>query len=353
MNALHEIQKHVANDLCVARHKYFSGMEEFLYTGSNPKRGGRFEETRYRVPSLDFFDGYLLAGNAGGERPSDYARSVHYHNLILQAEGVKGVACGFDVEPSMGADRRPAAEQPDFCNFMDAVLRHSRSFLLLHVTDPFKTHAYRYASERGIEMTYNARISGVVNPFLFDGNGAVYADNVDGYAMMQAIEEKKPVKGSRILLIGAGGSASSIALEAVTRSCGQLVIANRTPEKAEELRRRLMPSNSRSRILAGGVNMLHEHLGDADILISAITENPYVDENIAKIVPRGALFADVNYGSAAAVAAIGQKTGHNSIDGGPMVYYGVRRAAEMAFEKKLGRKLRESAIAAVKREAPG
>jgi len=86
-------------------------------------------------------------------------------------------------------------------------------------------------------------------------------------------------------------------------------------------------------------------------LISAITENPYIDETFAGSVPKHALFVDVNYGERAVVAANGRKTGHNSIDGTPMVYYGVERAAQLSFERKVGQKIKKENFDFLKKEA--
>src|SRR3989338_197050 len=361
MKTLDEIQQLVVNDLKVFRHGYFSGMESFFYRGSSPKRGGNFEETRYRVPSLSFFDGFQLAGNVGGERPSDYARSLHLHNVALQKERVRAVAFGFDIEPLTDTNGRPSETQPNFKRFMDTVVRYANDFLLLHVTDPYKTHAYRYVTEKHIDMSESARISGAVNPFLFGKDGTVYADNVDGYALLEAVEEKRPVVGANILLIGAGGTASSIALEALNRGVGRLVVLNRTEERAHELGRQLKvhyPRLSEEQLTTGGgekqmSKSLEEYAPDADIVISAATTNPYFTHELAGVIPRRVLFADTNYGDAATTARIARETGHMSIDGGPMVYFGVERAARVAFERKLGRKLQESTLAAVKKEAFG
>lgn len=351
MNALHELQRLVTNDLRMFRYNYFPGRTaEIMHSGFNHKRGGKFEEIRYRLDSLDFFDGYMIIGNVGGEKPSDYAKSVHYHNLIMQGEGVKGIAYGFDVEPVFGEDGRPAASQHNFSAFMDAVMRNSKQFLLLHVTDPYKISAYNYCSTRGIEMTESARISGVVNPFIF-GKGAVYADNVDGYALMQAIENKRQVKGSRVLIIGAGGVGSSIALEAASRLADEIVILNRTEQRAHELAKRLASYVSSTKIVPDRIDVLEKYAPDTGILISAITENPYVTEEIARFFPPETLFADVNYGNSAAVATAGIATSHDAMDGVPMVYYGVERAARLAFRKKLEREIDAFTLEKVKHEA--
>lgn len=353
MNALDKLQKLVSNDLKTFRFNYFPNSESFLYNGFNHKRGGNFEEKRYKFSSLDCFNDFIFAGNIGGEKPSDYAKSVHLYNLLFQKEGIKCFAHGFDVNPVFGTDNRPTKDQCNFENFLDEVVKNSMQFLLLHVTDPYKLNAYEYALKNNISMSESARISGVVNPFLFDKKGKLYSENVDGYALMEAIENKMKVDGKTILLIGAGGAASSIALEAVNRlGDGKIIIANRTQERAHELSEKLKSYKNLNddKIISGGVELISQNK-NIDVIISAITENPYITESIANSIPKNTLFVDINYGDRAVVASIGKRTGHDAIDGTPMVYYGVKRTAELAFEKKLGKHIKESTFDFIKKEA--
>lgn len=338
MAVIEELQKHVTNQLNVTRFKYLPNSEPFAYKGVNPKRGGAFEETRYRVP-LDAFAGMRFAGNVGGEKPSDYARSVHFHNLILQAEKVNGVAFGFDVDP---------ASPGNFEHFLDTVMQNAGQFLLLHVTDPYKARAFDYAVKQGIPVAESAKISGVVNPFVF-GKG-VLAENVDGYAMLQGIESYRSVRDSNILLIGAGGGASSIALEAVNRlGKGRLVILNRTAEKAHDLGKKLR-EYKQADIVTGGIDLLAQYVPQSDVIISAVTENPYVTPEVVGASRKDAFFADINYGAGARMAVLAKMQGRTAIDGGPMVYYGVERAAKLAFERA-GLVLHDSTLESVKKEA--
>ncbi len=353
MNALNSLQKLVLNDLSSFRYNYFPGQtESFPYKGFNLKRSGNFEETRYKVKSLDFFDSFLFAGNVGGEKPSDYAKSVHLHNLLKQREKVKAIAHGFDVEAVLDSDKRPSKDQPKFVRFLEEVVRNAAQFLLLHVTDPFKAVAYEFALRNHIPMSESAKISGVVNPFLFDPNGNVYGENVDGYACMESVRDWRTIEGSKILLIGAGGAASSIALEAANRiKDGKLIILNRTEERAHQLAEKLRSYEiTKGEIISGSISLLNDFT-DVDIVVSAITQNPYVTSSFADSVPETALFVDINYGEKASVAAIGRKTRHDSIDGTPMVYYGVERAAQLAFEKKLGKKINQETFDLLKKEA--
>ncbi len=352
MTTVSELQRCVTNDLRIFRHPYFDGMEDFDYETDNPKVG-HIKEQRYKIHDAGFFRSYLFAGNVGGERPSDYARSVHYHNFILQAEGVKAVAFGFDVEPKLTDGRPDPLYQPKLEQFLDTVLKNRGDFLLLHITDPYKAHAYMFAQNREhIAITKSAAISQVVNPFLFDNEGNIYADNVDGHALAESIKLKRNIEGSKIVLIGAGGTASSVATEMAQRiKDGKLIILNRTEKKAHDLAARLQAHYplTEKQIHAGGLDDLSKYAADADILISAISEN-VVTEPVACGISSETLFVETNYGPAARFSTLGKQTGHEAVDGSGMVYFGVERAAQQAFQLKLRKKLNGSTLQALKKE---
>lgn len=99
----------------------------------------------------------------------------------------------------------------------------------LSVTMPLKEVIIPYLD--GIDP--QAQEIGAVNTLLLkDSRWVGY--NTDGIGALNAVEQVVPVKGKKIVLLGAGGSAKAIAYEACQR--GALVtIVNRHKERAEEL----------------------------------------------------------------------------------------------------------------------
>ena len=61
-----------------------------------------------------------------------------------------------------------------------------------------------------------------------------YGWNTDGPGALDALEKRGKVEGKKIVLLGAGGAAWGIALEAKKRGA-QVVIVNRTLERAQAL----------------------------------------------------------------------------------------------------------------------
>jgi shikimate dehydrogenase len=103
-----------------------------------------------------------------------------------------------------------------------------------NVTVPFKLEAYALATA----LTERAKAAGAVNTLKFEGD-AILGDNTDGVGLVTDIVRNAgvPVAGKKILLLGAGGASRGVILPLLEQRPQQLVVANRTVSKAEELAR--------------------------------------------------------------------------------------------------------------------
>jgi shikimate dehydrogenase len=102
----------------------------------------------------------------------------------------------------------------------------------MNVTAPFKLEAFAYATH----LSESAKLAGAVNALKFEGK-EVHAQNFDGVGLVNDIERnhKTPMKGKRVLLLGAGGAVRGALLPFARSEPALLVVANRTVAKAEEL----------------------------------------------------------------------------------------------------------------------
>ena len=77
-----------------------------------------------------------------------------------------------------------------------------------NVTVPFKFEA---ASLPGVALTERAQQAGAANTLRFDGD-RIFADNTDGIGLVNDITVNAgvPMKGARVLLVGAGGAAFGV-----------------------------------------------------------------------------------------------------------------------------------------------
>ncbi len=101
-----------------------------------------------------------------------------------------------------------------------------------NVTIPFKEQAFRLATR----LSPRAKAAGAVNTLSFEGQD-IFGDNTDGAGIVRDISFNlgRRIAGQRILLLGAGGAARGAILPLLQEHPAQLIIANRTAEKARML----------------------------------------------------------------------------------------------------------------------
>jgi shikimate dehydrogenase len=102
-----------------------------------------------------------------------------------------------------------------------------------NVTVPFKFEAFGMAAQR----TPRAELAQAANTLRFDAEGGWLADNTDGIGLVRDITLNAgvPLKGQRVLLLGAGGASAGV-LGPLIESCpAEIVVANRTQAKAQAL----------------------------------------------------------------------------------------------------------------------
>lgn len=101
-----------------------------------------------------------------------------------------------------------------------------------NVTVPFKLDAFRFANQ----LSPRAQAAGAANTLRFEA-GEIFGDNTDGVGLVRDIRDNAGVsiRGQRVLLLGAGGAARGVIQPLLAEAPAELVIANRTPERAQAL----------------------------------------------------------------------------------------------------------------------
>lgn len=158
-------------------------------------------------------DQYVVIGN-----PIAHSKSPQIHAMFAQQTG-----------QSMGYEKCLAP--------LDGFAATVHSFMAAggrgaNVTVPFKLEAYALANS----LSARAAAAGAVNTFKFHA-GQVYGDNTDGSGLVRDIQTHAGFKiaGSRVLLLGAGGAAQGSVLPLLDALPAQLIIANRSLDRAEAL----------------------------------------------------------------------------------------------------------------------
>jgi shikimate dehydrogenase len=101
----------------------------------------------------------------------------------------------------------------------------------MNVTIPFKLDAQEFADV----LTARAQLAGAVNTLRIE-NGKIFGDNTDGAGLVRDLSAQGiKIHGVRILLLGAGGAARGVLGPLLEQSPKELIIANRSSPKADEL----------------------------------------------------------------------------------------------------------------------
>ena len=166
-----------------------------------------------------------------------------------------------------------------------------------NVTVPFKGEAFALAAQ----ASERARRAGAANTLRFD-NGGWFADNTDGVGLVRDIGRNAGVAiaGRRLLLVGAGGAAAGVLGALLEERPAALVLANRTPAKAQ----RLLEAHA-ALAAERGVVLRTAPLDDCgsghDIVINATTSSLHAAAPpvAAAVLRPGTLALDLMYGPAA------------------------------------------------------
>ena len=103
----------------------------------------------------------------------------------------------------------------------------------LNVTVPFKEQAWELADQ----LSEQAAAAAAVNTLTPLGDGRIRGDNTDGVGLVTDLgcNHKFNFSGARVLLLGAGGASRGVLGPLLEQGLAQLVIANRTADKARAL----------------------------------------------------------------------------------------------------------------------
>ena len=166
-----------------------------------------------------------------------------------------------------------------------------------NVTVPFKGEAFAAC----VRTTERARRAEAVNTISFDADGWL-GDNTDGAGLVRDIEHNAgvPLRGKRVLLLGAGGGAAGALDALLAARPAVLVVANRTVPKAQALVARLAASAARLDV-ALSVASLEAPGAGFDVLVNATAASlqAEVPPLPAGTLRAGALALDMMYGAAA------------------------------------------------------
>jgi len=214
-------------------------------------------------------DRYAVIGNpvAHSKSPlihAEFARrtgqSIEYERLLAPLDGFSETVARFRAEGGRGAN----------------------------VTLPFKQEAFALSDR----LSARARRAAAVNTLRFDADG-IFGDNTDGAGLVADLERNLgfALEGRRVLLVGAGGAAHGVIPALLDAGVGELIVANRTLPRAEELARAFAP-----RVAASGFAALAGRRFDLVINATSATLANAAPDLPSGLYAPGSLAYEMMYG---------------------------------------------------------
>lgn len=198
--------------------------------------------------------------------PIAHSLSPVMHNAAFSALGMNCIYHAFRVKPEKLEKAILGAEAMGFGG--------------LNLTVPLKEAALKLDC---IKPDPLAEKIGAVNTVVFGETGEIKGYNTDGLGAKQALQNSAvEIKGSKIVVAGAGGAARSIAFQ-LAADGAEIIIVNRTEERAIELAKDISAAALSGNVTGRGLSGLKDLLQDANILINTTTlgMHPNVDTAIA------------------------------------------------------------------------
>ena len=168
----------------------------------------------------------------------------------------------------------------------------------INVTVPHKLAVMPFLDEIDDWATEAGAVNTIVNR-----QGRLTGHNTDGYGFLLALREGAGFEpsGRRTLILGAGGAARGVVLALAREGVGDLTIANRTPERAENLAQLALNRGIAARSIPLSGTELAEAAATAELIVNCttigMTHGPGEDETPlpGNVIPSTALVNDLVY----------------------------------------------------------
>ncbi len=211
---------------------------------------------------------YLVIGN-----PIDHSLSPKLHNYWLKENNISGIY------------EKKKIHYDEIKNIIDEIKK--RRIQGINVTVPFKKDVIQYLDV----LSEEASITKSVNTIYLDKD-KVIGHNTDVAGFELSLKKMEiDLKGKRIFILGAGGVVSSIIYSLEKIGVSQILLANRTKSKAEDLKKIFKNLN----LIEWGT------MPKFDMIINATSLGLKIDDSLGlnfSNLDKGKFFYDVIYNPA-------------------------------------------------------
>lgn len=239
--------------------------------------------------------------------PVSHSLSPAMHNAAFEADGLDFAYVCLDVDP----DDLPVAVR-------GAAALKLRGF---NITMPHKRAMVPLVDE----LDEGARISGAVNTVVIEAS-TLRGYNTDGGGMVVACREAGiELSGRSVLIVGAGGAAAAIAVAFGEAGIGELHIANRSADRAAELRDKLRGAGM-EKVEVHPSEALGEAVLEAEVVVNATSLGMKDGDPLpipAEILDGGKAVCDAVYrpGTETQLVRLARERGARIVAGDRMLLY--------------------------------
>ena len=264
--------------------------------------------------------------------PVDHSLSPAMHNAAFAATGLPHLYLRYRV---------PSAA-------LAAALREAQALHMggLNLTAPLKEAVVPLLDA----ITPEAERIGAVNTVVFTRAGGMLGDNGDGRGFLRALRGRVRVRGARVVVVGAGGSARAVTTALAAAGAKRIVIANRTLARGEALADRLARLGAATAAVPLAALAQGQVLEDATLVVNTTALGPAGARLPVRYLaaPSRCLFVDLVYGPRATPFLAGAgRAGRPTLDGAPMLLH----QGVLAFEAWTGRRAPRATMARALRAA--
>jgi len=257
---------------------------------------------------LDYVSGYTRVFGLIGD-PVEHSLSPRMHNGAFRELNLNCIYVAFRVKEG----ELPGAVEGIRSLHIDGV----------NVTAPHKEEILPYLDE----VSENVRVIGAVNTIKND-EGRLVGYNTDGSGFVQYLKEDLGIslEGKNVILVGIGGAAKSIALFISREKPEKIVIANRTPEKAEEFCQVLKRESEIAAVALPLENeILDSFINNSDLVVYTLPMDFVSDGNWPfnpSAFSENTILVDLRYyPRETAIMQVARERGLKAYNGGGMLLY--------------------------------
>lgn len=209
--------------------------------------------------------------------PISHSRSPLIHGYWLKQHGIDGSYTRQPVEPTaLGT----------FLGCLSA-----NGYAGCNVTIPHKENAFRLVTP----ADQSTERLGAVNT-VFLRNGQILGTNTDGEGFINSLQKSAPgvsLANARAVVLGAGGASLAVVNAILEQGAAEVVVVNRTIEKAEQLRMRWGP-----RVMPIAWDRAAEQLSECTLLVNTtslgMTGQPELEVDLSRL-ESSAVVTDIVY----------------------------------------------------------